>query len=65
MRPATSRQSVATRRRGGAHAGEWPIPETWGAPPEGRAVRLSVLLEAGLYATDFVPSSKGAEVGLA
>jgi hypothetical protein len=42
-----------------------PIPETWGDPPEGGAVRLALFLEAGLYATDFMPPTRGMVVGQA
>lgn len=37
-----------------------PIPETWGEPPEPGAVRLALFLGAGLYATDFIPPTRGA-----
>ena len=40
------------------------IPEPWEDPPEAGAVRLALFLEAGLYATDFMPPSQGL-VGLA
>jgi hypothetical protein len=43
-----------------------PMPEMWGDPPEGGAVRLALFLEAGLYATDFqVPSTRRGMVGQA
>jgi hypothetical protein len=37
-----------------------PIPEPWGEPPEPGAVRLALFLGAGLYATDFIPPTRGA-----